>query len=188
MRSGGIGEEEQGGDRQRLDVIGAPLGVSHGVFASGVPQTLLEQAVGREILGVEHGRQTGFGDERQRAQDIVVAVDAEAVELVLPSGRDFLQECLEGDGAFGNGGADLVRVERGGGGVEADVDVGVALGVRAAVGQDGAICRRRNRDRHLQQRRDPTCRRGAGAAGEVLALGVAGGTAVKMGVDHAGEH
>ena len=71
------------------------------------------------------------------AQDIVVAVDAEAVELVLPAGRHFLQEGLERDGAFGHGGADLVAVERGGGGVEADVDVGVALGVRAAVGQDG---------------------------------------------------
>jgi hypothetical protein len=105
-----------------------------------------------------------------------------------PSGRDFLQECLEGNGAFGNGGADLVRIERGGGGVEADVDVGVAFGVRAAVSQNGAISRRRNRDRHLQQSRDPTRRRGAGAAGKVLALGMAGGTAVKMGVDHAGEH
>jgi hypothetical protein len=86
MRSGGIGEEEQGGDRQRLDIIGTPLGVGYGVFASGVPQALLEQAVGREILGVEHGRQTGFGDERQRTQEIVVAVDAEAVRAGLPAG------------------------------------------------------------------------------------------------------
>ncbi len=86
MRSGGIGEEEQGGDRQRLDVVGSPLGVGHRVLAAGVPQALLEQAVGREILGVEDGRQTGFGDQVKRAQDIVVAVDAEAVELVFASG------------------------------------------------------------------------------------------------------
>ena len=53
---GGGGEEDQVADRQRFNVVGTALAMRRRIVAASITQAPLDQAVGRVVLGMEHGR------------------------------------------------------------------------------------------------------------------------------------
>ena len=53
---GGGGEQDQVADRERFNIVGTTLAMRWRIVATSISQPLLDQTVGRVVLGVEHGR------------------------------------------------------------------------------------------------------------------------------------
>ena len=180
-------ECQQRGDGLGFDMGRAGFAVGGHIVAVGGDQLggmPLQQLV---VLGVHGTDQAGLGDELQRLVLFRGVRQAEAFKFVIAAFGRCGHEDLEGDGAFvdhvGDGGA----IEQAGRAVQAEIDVGVALGQPSSHAEDFAGGATGFGDGHFENGGDAASRRGAGLGGEVAALGIRGSATVEVDVNGAGQ-